>query len=140
MNIPVAQGRYIPAVRHEDLVFVSGMTPRRDGILEEAGHVDLERPLESYRPAVELATRNAFAAGRALIGAGERLTVALSLTAFVNSPSDFQDHSRIADFASRCLDEDLGVQLGSRAAIGTNSLPGDSTIELSLIFQVGCKP
>lgn len=140
MQIPVAQGRYVPAVRHENLIFVSGMTPRRNGLLEALGPIDPTRPIETFRSAVELATCNAGAAARSLIEANERLIAAMSLTVFVNCPSSFTDHSRIADFASCYLEDKLDVELGARTAVGVSSLPGSAAVELSLVFLVGSSP
>ena len=63
MNIknesPVPQGKYIPAVRHADVVYTSGMTPRKKGTLLFAGKVKAEMPPEHYKDAIELATTNA---------------------------------------------------------------------------------
>ena len=36
---PVPQGKYKPAVRHGNLVFTAGMTPRKDGALLMSGKI-----------------------------------------------------------------------------------------------------
>jgi len=136
MQIPVAQGLYVPAVRHNDLIFVSGMTPRRNGVLEAVGPVEADRPVQDYSAVVELAARNAVAAAKALLVEEERLAVALSLSVFVNSPPGYTFHSQLADIASCYLLDEVGVRLGSRAAVGTSSLPGNATVELCLVFVV----
>ena len=34
---PIPQGKYLPAVRHADVIYTSGMTPRKAGILMYSG-------------------------------------------------------------------------------------------------------
>ncbi len=42
MEQPVPQGKYLTAVRHADLIFTSGMTPRKAGILIYSGKPEPE--------------------------------------------------------------------------------------------------
>lgn len=136
MNVPQPQGLYIPATRHNHVIFVSGMTPRNAGVLKHYGPVDPEWVIETYRPAAEIAARNSCLAARNMLNVGEELETALSMTVFVNCGPDFQDHSIIADFASQYLCEREGLQIGSRAAIGASSLPGSAALEIVLIVSV----
>jgi enamine deaminase RidA (YjgF/YER057c/UK114 family) len=77
---PPPQGLYVPAKRHGDLIFVLGMTPRKNGELLHVGQVALDAPDETYRAAVELAAENALQAAGAQLAAGEKIASALSLT------------------------------------------------------------
>lgn len=36
---PIPQGKYKPAVRHGDLIFTAGMTPRKNGVLLMSGKI-----------------------------------------------------------------------------------------------------
>ena len=45
---PVPQGKYKPAVRHGNLVFTAGMTPRKDGALLMSGKISPNEPIETY--------------------------------------------------------------------------------------------
>ena len=54
MEQPIPQGKYLPAVRYADLIFTSGMTPRKAGILIYSGKIRASDPIESYRDAVHL--------------------------------------------------------------------------------------
>jgi enamine deaminase RidA (YjgF/YER057c/UK114 family) len=36
---PIPHGKYLPAVRHADLIYTSGMTPRKAGILIYSGKI-----------------------------------------------------------------------------------------------------
>ena len=134
---PVPQGNYLPAVRHADLIYTSGMTPRRGGALMHVGRMRAGDPLESHRDAVQLATLNALTAAQACVKEGERIAVILQLTVFLCAEPDFTAHSKVADFASEMLIEHFGPGcIGSRAAIGVASLPADAPVEITLIAKV----
>ncbi len=134
---PVPQGKYLPAVRHGDQIFTSGMTPRRGGALIHAGQMRSDAELESHRDAVQLATLNALTAAQGCVVDGERIAVILQLTVFLNADPSFTAHSKVADFASETLIEHLGAGcIGSRAAIGVASLPANAPVEITIIAQV----
>ncbi|MCC7053228.1 MAG: RidA family protein [Gemmatimonadaceae bacterium] len=134
---PVPQGRYVPAVRHVDVVYTSGMTPRRGGVLMFTGPIAAGDALEQHRDAVRLATQNALVAAQGCVGDGERIAVVLQLTVFLAAESGFTSHSKVADFASEVLVEELGPAcIGSRAAIGVSSLPAGAPVEVTLVCAV----
>ena len=137
VDAPIPQGKYLPAVRHADLIYTSGMTPRRGGALMFSGRMRAGDPLESHRDAVRLATQNALTAAQANVAEGERIAVIVQLTVFLSTEPDFTAHSKVADFASELLVEQLGAGcIGSRAAIGVASLPADAPVEVTLIAAV----
>lgn len=131
---PIPQGDYIPARRHKDQIFTSGMTPRRNGVLMFEGPVKATDAPELHRDAVELACGNALAAARALLAPGEEIRLILSLTVFVAAEEGFTLHSKLADFASALLRRELGeAGIGPRAAVGVATLPGNAPVEIQLI-------
>ncbi len=134
---PIPQGDYCPARRLGDVIYTSGMTPRRDGQLQAWGLVRADRPLEDYREAVELACGNALTAARGLLAPDEVLAGVLSLTVYIAAEPGFTAHSKLADFASALLRRELGpAGIGARAAVGVATLPGDATVEIQLIAHV----
>lgn len=134
---PPPQGLYLPAKRHGDLIFVSGMTPRQEGILMFTGKVDAGSDMDRLRAATEMATQNSLSAARAQLEPGEALNSPISLTVYVNADPSYTAHSKVADFASALLASQFGGDIPSRAAIGVASLPGDAPVEVSTIFSVG---
>jgi enamine deaminase RidA (YjgF/YER057c/UK114 family) len=131
---PIPQGRYIPAVRHADIIYTSGMTPREAGELKFVGPIGANDDLETHRAAVELATTNALIAAEHQLQPGERLTLILQLNVFINAEQGFTAHAALANFASNLIAERLGKScLGSRAAIGVATLPGDAPVEITLV-------
>jgi enamine deaminase RidA (YjgF/YER057c/UK114 family) len=134
---PVPQGKYLPAVRHADLIYTSGMTPRKAGNLLYSGKIRVMDPIESHKDAVRLATLNALTAAQACLNEGERITLILRLNVFLNTEDDFTAHAKIADYASDVLIETLGMNcIGSRAAIGVASLPSNAPVEVVLTAKV----
>jgi enamine deaminase RidA (YjgF/YER057c/UK114 family) len=134
---PIPQGMYLPAIRHADLIYTSGMTPRKAGKLIYSGKIKASDPIESHRDAVRLATQNALLAAQSHLKEGERIEVILQLSVFINAEPEFTAHPKIADYASGLLLEYLGPEsIGSRAAIGVASLPSDATVEVTLIGKV----
>ena len=134
---PIPQGKYLPAVRHADLIYTSGMTPRKAGRLIYSGKIRASDPLESHRDAVCLATLNALVAAQACLKEGEEISVILQLNIFLNAEPEFTAHPKIADYASETLIEHLGPgSIGSRATIGVASLPSNAPVEVTLIGKV----
>lgn len=134
---PVPQGKYIPASRHKDLVYTSGMTPRNNGALLFSGKVKVSEPIETYKEAVRLATSNALTAARSVISDQECILKIVTLTVFIAAEENFKTHARVADFAADYLYEEMGKYgIGSRAAIGVASLPDDAPVEIQLVAAI----
>ena len=131
---PIPQGKYKPAVRHGNLIFTAGMTPRRDGVLLMSGKISPDRPLDDYKEAVEQATSNALAAAQGALKEGEKIAQIVSLTVYLNATPDYTTHAKVGDLASQWLYEQLGeAGIGARAAIGMGTLPGNAPVEVQLI-------
>ena len=130
---PIPQGKYVPAVRFENMVFTAGMTPRDNGVLIKEGKIRLEDSVEEYTEAVRQAAKNALTAARNTLAEGEKIARILSITVYVNAEEGFTKQSKIADIASEYFCEELGeAGVGSRAAVGVASLPGNAPVEISI--------
>ena len=69
---------------------------------------------------------------------GEKIVQIMSITVYVNAPEGFTKQSKIADIASEYFCEELGeAGVGSRAAVGVSSLPGDAPVEISIVAGAG---
>ncbi|MBL8576303.1 MAG: RidA family protein [Mesorhizobium sp.] len=134
---PTPQGNYKPASRFGDLIYTSGMTPRVNGKLRFTGPVRSNDPVEQWRDAVIIACRNALTAARSMLGQGEGLAGVPSMTVFLAAEPGFVQHSKLADFASGFLVDELGEKgIGSRAAVGVATLPGNAPVEIQIVFAV----
>lgn len=135
---PIPQGKYKPAVRFGSTVYTAGMTPRKDGVLLQAGKVTPDQPVEYYRDGVRQATENALTAARNCLSEGEQILQVLSLTVYINASPDYTTHAKIGDLASEYLYEQLGdAGIGPRAALGMATLPGNAPVEVQLVVGVG---
>ena len=131
---PIPQGKYVPATRFGQLIYTAGMTPRKNGVLMMEGKLGQAANLEDYREAVVQAAKNALTAARNKLNEGEALAQILSITVYVNAEADFTGQSKLADMASENFSEELGeAGVGSRAAVGVASLPGNAPVEISIV-------
>jgi len=137
MKNPVPQGKYVPATRFGFLVMTAGMTNRKDGVLQMAGKVKADEPLETYKDAVVLAASNALTAARNKLAEGEEIAQVMRMEVLINAEDGFVNHAKLADFASEYLVEQLG-QAGvcARAAIGMGTLPKEAVVEIMLTVAV----
>lgn len=134
---PIPQGKYLPAVRNADLIYTSGMTPRKAGKLLYSGKIKMTDSIESHKEAVQLATLNALIAAQSCLEKDEKIAVILQLNVFLNAEEGFTLHAKIADYASDLLMEKLGTNcIGSRAAIGVASLPSNAPVEITFVGKV----
>ncbi len=134
---PIPQGNYLPASRYGNLIYTAGMTPRKNGVLIQSGKVSTSQPISTYKTAIEQAVANALIAAKNTLSEGERLEQILSITVYINAEETFTAHSSLADYASEYLYEELGsIGIGSRAAIGVASLPGNAPVEIQLVAAV----
>ncbi len=134
---PIPQGKYLPAVRHANVIYTSGMTARKAGKLLFSGKIRIADSIESHQDAVRLATLNALAAAQSCLVEGEKIALVLQLNVFLNAEEGFAEHAKIANYASDVLMENLGDNcIGSRAAIGVASLPSNASVEITMTAKV----
>lgn len=134
---PIPQGKYVPANRYGEFIYTAGMTPRVEGKLMLTGKVSATRPLDYYRAAVRQATKNALIASKNMLQENEQIAKVLTMTVYVNAEDGYSEHTKLADFASEYLYEELGeAGVVSRAAVGVASLPGNAPVEVQIVAAV----
>ncbi|MGR7911435.1 RidA family protein [Lysinibacillus capsici] len=134
---PIPQGKYVPAKRVGNLIFTAGMTPRENGVLIQSGKIKSNVGIENVKTAIRLAASNTLSASIKLLNENEKIESVISMTVYINAEENFELHSSIADIASEYYVEFLGeAGIGSRAAIGVASLPGNAPIEIQLVVSV----
>jgi enamine deaminase RidA (YjgF/YER057c/UK114 family) len=135
--IPSPQGLYRAATRHGNLIWTAGMTPRKGDALLFQGPIKANDDPDIHREAVELAISNALTAAKSCLKAEEKLACVVSMTVFIAAQPEFEAHARIADHASRMIEDALGSGgIGTRAAVGVASLPSGAPVEISLVASV----
>jgi enamine deaminase RidA (YjgF/YER057c/UK114 family) len=129
-------GAYVPAKRLDNLIYVAGQIPTKDGKLLATGQVPSKCTFEQARTAARQCVINALAAAQAALnGDIDQLTGVLRAGAFISSDTTFTQQSQVANAASELLLElfgDHGKHV--RAAVGVNTLPLDASVEIEFTF------
>ena len=140
IDIPVVPGpfgAYVPAKRSGDLVFVSGQLPMRDGKLMATGPVPSKTSIDAARAAARQCVVNGLAAARSAGVDLDAIAGVVRVGAFVQSDAGFAEQPKVANAASEFLIELFGeAGRHARAAIGTNALPLDASVEVEFVFEV----
>lgn len=129
---------YIAYKQVGNLLYISGQTAKDKGELKFAGKVGSDYGADKAYDAAKLCGLNVIGQVKAALGGDlGQIKSCVKLTVYVNSTSDFKDHAKVANGASDLMIEifkEKGRHI--RAAIGCNSLPSDSLVEVDAIFEV----
>ena len=135
-NPPAAN--YLAYTQVGDLIFISGQTCKNNGKLvytEKLGHSCV---MEIGKKAAELCIINTICQlNHACNGALSKVKRCIKIEVFIQSNNEFQKHMEIADIASDYLVHIFGNRgRHTRTVISCNSLPSNSTVEISSIFEI----
>ena len=135
--VPAPAAAYVPAVRHGDLVIVSGQLPLRDGALLATGLVGAEVTQEAAAELARVCALNALAAAASVAGGLDAIAAVLRVGVFVASAEGFTTQHLVANGASQLLAEVLGPgSVHARAAVGVARLPLDAPVEVEAMLAV----
>ena len=138
--VPVPAASYVPAVRHGDLIVVSGQLPTVDGRVIATGRVGDGPGEHDVAAAAELARRcalNVLAAAASVAGGLDAIASVLRLGVFVASGDGFAEQHLVANGASELMLAVLGPDAAhARAAVGVPSLPRGAPVEVEAILAV----
>ena len=130
---------YLPYVRHDGLLYVSGQLPLAPQGIACRGRLGESVALEEGRKAARLCAVNILAQAKAALdGDLERIRQILRITCFVASSPHFTEQHLVANGASDFLAEALGERgRHARAAVGVAALPLDAAVEIDAIIAFG---
>ncbi len=132
---PVAT--YLTAVRHGDLLFVSGHGPlKADGSLH-LGRLGADLDLDAgYRAARDTGLA-ILATLRSHLGSLDEVVRLVKVLGLVNCTPEFVDQPKVINGFSDLMVEVFGESgKAARSAVGAPSLPGGIAVEVEAIFQV----
>src|SRR5215831_11580808 len=86
---PKPAGSYIPVIITNNLAFVSGQIPIKEGKVQYQGKVPLTISIEDAQKAAKLCIINVLAQLKAEIGTLDRVSKIVRVSGFVNSSQDF---------------------------------------------------
>lgn len=128
---------YVPVQVVQNLAFVSGQLPLRDGKLIAAGRVGETVSMEEALDCARQCALNILGALRAAIGDLNNVERLVKLSVFVAAPGSFADHPKVANGASDLFVEIFGdAGKHARAAVGVASLPLSAPVEIEAIFEI----
>src|SRR5215208_6851385 len=133
---PVA--KYKTAVRLGNVLYVSGHGPLKEDKTLITGKVGKDLNLEQGKSAARQVGLAILATLRDNLGSLDKVKRLVKTLGLVNCTDDFKDQPQVINGFSELMadifGEDAGV--GARSAIGTNSLPGNISVEIECIFEV----
>ena len=136
---PQPIGSYDPVIRSGNLIFVSGQIPIVQGILPEQykGKIPTRVSIADAVQASKQCTINGLEQISKFLGNLESISKFVKITGYVNCDPTFKDHPKVINGASDFLLEIFGEKgKHTRVAIGANSLPLDSVVEIDIICEV----
>lgn len=136
---PQPIGSYIPVVQSGNLIFVSGQIPLVNGTLPEKykGKIPNKVSINDAIEGARQCTINGLEQINKFLGNLERITKFVKITAYVNCDPSFKDHPKVINGASDFLLEIFDEKgKHTRVAIGANSLPLDSVVEIDILCEV----
>ncbi len=130
--VPKPVASYIPAKKVGNLIYVSGQLPMKDGKLMVTGPVPSKVSMEDATAAARQCVLNGIAAAMSV----GTVRGVVRVGAFVQSDDGFDGQPKVANGASDLLLELFGNDgRHARAAVGTNALPLDASVEVEFIFH-----
>jgi enamine deaminase RidA (YjgF/YER057c/UK114 family) len=137
---PTPVAAYVPAVRHGDLLLLSGQIPPvKDGRLAAdcEGQVGLQVKLEQAQRIARLCAINAMAVAAKAAGGIDNVARVLKVVVYVASHEGFTDQHKVANGASELLRDVFGdAGKHARAAVGVAYLPLNAAVEVDVTFVV----
>ena len=132
---PVAT--YLTAVRHGNLLYVSGHGPLRvDGTMH-LGKLGAGLGVEEGKDAARQTGLALLATVRSHLGSLDRVVRLIKVLGLVNSAPDFHDHPKVINGFSDLMVEVFGESgRAARSAFGVAALPGGMATEVEAIFEI----
>lgn len=134
---PAPIATYVPFVREDNILYLSGQGPRQaDGMLRK-GKVGAEIGIEQAYDDARLTGLNLLAVIHSAIGDLSRVRRVVKLLGMVNAVPDFEAHPKVINGCSDLLLEVFGERgRHARSAVGFGSLPDNITVEIEAIVAV----
>lgn len=129
---------YVPFMKIESIVFISGQLPIWNGELKYKGKLGDTISIEEGQAAARLCALNILAQLKAACeGDLNRVLRCVRLGGFINSADVFQDQPKVMNGASDLMVDVFGEKGHHvRTAVGVNTLPFGVAVEVDALFEV----
>ena len=133
---PIAN--YVPAVRVDNLLFISGHGPFNDGRTRMSGKLGQDLTIEDGYQSARNVALNCLASVKNTIGDLDKVKRVVKLLGMVNSTEGFKDQPKVVNGCSDLLVAVFGENgKHARSAVGMQSLPNQIPVEIEMILEVG---
>ncbi|UXZ94054.1 RidA family protein [Pseudomonas phytophila] len=130
-------GNYVPLIRHNDEIYISGQIPRVGDTVVDTGRAGADTTLAQAQLAAKVCAMRALALLQRSAGSLDGIKRLLRMNLYVQCAQNFTQQSEVADAASEVLFFVLGdVGAHTRTSVGVYQLPKNATVELDLIAVV----
>lgn len=136
-EVPTPVAEYVPSKVVGNLLYTSGCDCRRNGTLLYAGKLGKDLTLAQGQEAAQQVVVNLLSVLKKELGDLDKIKQVVKMLAFVNSTADYVEQPYVINGASQLLVEVFGEKgRHARSAIGTNTLPFDTPVEIELIVEL----
>ena len=132
---PVAT--YVTAVRHGDLLYVSGHGPIRPDGTMHTGKLGADLDIAAGQAAARQTGLAILATVRHHLGTLDKVVRLVKVLGMVNCTPDFAEQPKVINGFSDLMVDVFGDSgKAARSAVGMGALPGGIAVEIEAIFQV----
>jgi enamine deaminase RidA (YjgF/YER057c/UK114 family) len=136
-NAPKPVATYLTAVRHGDLLYVSGHGPLRPDGTMHTGKLGANLDLAAGQAAARQTGLAILATVRDQLGTLDRVIRLVKVLGMVNCTPDYADQPKVINGFSDLMVDVFGeAGRGARSAVGMGALPGGIAVEIEAIFQI----
>ena len=134
---PTPVATYVPFVRDDNILYLSGQGPREANGTLRTGKVGAEISIEQAYEDAQLTGLNLIAIMHQALGDLSRVRRIIKLLGMVNAVPDFGSHPKVINGCSDLLVNVFGERgRHARSAVGFGSLPDNITVEIEAIVAV----
>jgi enamine deaminase RidA (YjgF/YER057c/UK114 family) len=135
--VPKPIGNYVAGVAVGNLLFMSGIGPRRPEGGVVAGRLGESMDIEQGYQAAQLVALNMLANIRSVIGSLDRIERVVKVLGMVNCTPAFNDMPKVINGFSDLFVQLLGEERGrgARSAVGMAALPNQIAVEVEMVLQ-----
>ena len=134
---PKPLATYVTAVRHGDLLYVSGHGPLRSDGTMITGRLGATMDVPGGQAAARQTGLAILATVRGHLGSLDKVARLVKVLGMVNCTPEFAEQPKVINGFSDLMVEVFGDPgKGARSAVGMGSLPGNIAVEIEAIFQV----
>lgn len=120
-----------------NVLYISGQSPKKDGVYPALGHLGADVSLEQGQECARNCVINALSAARGFLGSLERVRSVVKVNGYVSSTPEFTRHPEVMNAASELLIAAFGdAGRHARTSVGVAALPGNIPVEIEMILEI----